>query len=160
MRNIGVGLIGLGSIGQVHLKNGLRVNNARIVAVSDVSKKALSLARDCGVKKTYLSYEQLLNNPEVDCVIIALPTHLHQVCIEKAAEARKHILLEKPIGRSVEEAKRIISASKRNSVTLMLGYPLRFNPDFSKVKEEVTKGIFGDVPIAYATNVSFRSFFP
>lgn len=158
MKRVGLGLIGLGYIGKIHLRHSLRIDNANLIAVSDLSKKALKKARDAGVKKTFTSYEKLLKDPEIDAVIIALPTHLHLQCAKQAAEAKKHILLEKPIARNIEEAKEIISAVQKNSVKLMIGYPLRFNTTFRNLKEKIESGALGDVEIAHATYISSGPF--
>ncbi|MCJ7469500.1 Gfo/Idh/MocA family oxidoreductase [Candidatus Bathyarchaeota archaeon] len=159
MKKIGLGIIGLGYIGKVHLRHSLKLANANLVAVSDISKRALRNARESGVKKTYSDYEQLLKDPEIDAVIIALPTHLHLQCAKKAAEEKKHIFLEKPIARNVEEAEEIVSAAKRNSAKLMIGYPLRFNPTFRNVKDKIRSGTLGDVEIAHAVNIGSGPFF-
>jgi predicted dehydrogenase len=137
----------------------MKLANASLVAVSDISKKALKDARNAGVKKVFDNYEQLLKDSEIDAVIIALPTHLHLQCARKAAEERKHIFLEKPIARNVQEAQEIISAAESNSVKLMIGYPMRFNPAYSSLKEKIDSGTLGDVEIARATNISCGPFF-
>lgn len=159
MKRVRLGLIGLGYIGKVHLRHSLKLAHSCLVAVSDLSKKALNEARSVGVKKTFTKYEQLLKDPEVDAVIIALPTHLHLECAKQAAEAKKHIFLEKPIARNVAEAKEIISTVKKNSVKLMVGYPLRFNREFCNLKEEIKSGVLGDVQVAYASYISCGPFF-
>ena len=159
MKKINLGIIGLGSIGVLHLDNCLKLSNANLIAVSDTSRKAQNLAKSAGVKKIYGDYEQLLSDKEIDAVIISLPTHLHFECAIKAAENKKHILLEKPIARSVSEAKDIVSASQKNSVKLMIGYPLRFNPIFYGLKQKIDSGCLGDIVGAYATNVGSGPFF-
>lgn len=155
----GLGLIGLGYVGSIHLKHSQKLANARLVAVADLSRKALKVARDAGVNKAFADYKELLKDPEVDAVIIALPTHLHLQCAREAAEAGKHIFLEKPIARNVEEAKEIVSIARRDSVKLMVGYPLRFNTTFIDVKEKMTSGTLGDVELAYATYIATGPFF-
>jgi len=159
MKKVGLGIIGLGYIGKVHLRHSLKLSNSQLIAVSDLSKKALQKARKAGVKKTFTSYKQLLNDPDIDSVIVALPTHLHLQCAKQIAEAKKHIFLEKPIARNVEEAKEIILAARRNSVKLMVGYPLRFNTTFRDLKEKIKIGVLGDVEVAYATYISSGPFF-
>jgi predicted dehydrogenase len=151
-------LIGLGYIGKIHLRNSLRFANASLEAVSDVSKRALNDAKQDGVKKTLTNYEQLLKDPQIDAVIIALPTHLHLDCAKKAAEAKKHILLEKPMARNVADAKEILSVTQKNHVKLMIGYPLRFNTIMCNLKTKLNNGELGDVVTAYATNVSTGPF--
>jgi predicted dehydrogenase len=159
LKKLRLGIIGLGYIGSVHLRHSLKVANASLAAVSDISKRALKEARNVGVRKTFDNYEQLLKDPEIDAVIIALPTHLHLQCVRQAAEKRKHIFLEKPLARNVQEAREIISVIQRNSVKLMIGYYLRFNPNFRSLKENINSGALGDVEIAYATDVSCGPFF-
>ena len=154
-----LGLIGLGYIGKVHLRNSKKLQNARLIAVADVSKNALKAAKATGVRRTFTNYEDLLRDPDVDGVIISLPTHLHLECARRAAEAGKHIFMEKPLARNVAEAEEIISAAKHHSVKLMVGYPLRFNDAFVKVKQEIDNGFLGDVEVAYATYIGSGPFF-
>ena len=156
---VGLGLIGLGFIGNTHLKHSQKLVDARLVAVADLSKKALRAAEGAGVSKVFADYKDLLKDPEVDAVIIALPTHLHLQCAKEAAEAGKHIFLEKPIARNVEEAEEIVSIARRDSVKLMVGYPLRFNSTFIDLKKEISSGTLGDVELAYASYVSSGPFF-
>ena len=154
MEKIRLGLIGLGYIGKIHFRHCQKLANTKLVATADLSKKALKTAKDMGVKKTYTDYKQLLKDPEIDAVIIALPTHLHAQCAEQAAENKKHILLEKPIARNTLEAKEIITAVQKHSVKLMMGYPMRFAKEFQQLKQKMNEGVLGDVEIAQATYIS------
>jgi len=158
MKEIGLGLIGLGSMGATHLRHGLKLQNARLVAVADVSKKALDKARRNGVKKTYHDYEELLRDSEVDAVIIALPTHLHLQCATNSAEAGKDIFLEKPVARNVQEGNDLVSSARKNSVKLMIGYPLRFNPIYRDLRERINTGELGEIETAYAVNIGAGPF--
>jgi len=159
MKKVGLGLIGLGFIGKVHLRNSTKLTNAQVLAVSDTSRRALKEAQTtAGIEKTFVNYQQLLKDDSIDGVVIALPTHLHAQCACDAAEANKHIFLEKPIARNVEEAKEIITVAERNSVKLMLGYPLRFNRAMGKLREQIKNGSIGEVETAYATFVDSGPF--
>ena len=159
MKKIGLGLIGLGFIGKVHLRNSMKLANAHVLAVSDTSRRALNEAQTTArIKKTFVDYKQLLKDDSINAVIIALPTHLHAQCACDAAEANKHILLEKPIARNVAEANEIVAVAERNSVKLMLGYPLRFNRAMGKLREQIKNGSIGDVEVAYATFVDSGPF--
>lgn len=159
MKILKLGIIGLGYVGQIHLMNAKKLSNVSLVAVADISKKALSKAKQCGVKKTFTDYKQMLKDPEIDAVIIALPTHLHLKCAIDASEAKKHMMIEKPIAKNVEEAKEIIEAARRNNVKLMVGYPLRFNQQFQDLKRRIYDGTLGDIEIAIANYVSTGPFF-
>ncbi len=153
MKTVKLGIVGLGAIGQLHLKHGLKLANAEVVAVADTAKSALERAKALGVKSTYTDYTEMLKDPQVDAVLISLPTHLHLKCASQAAEAKKAIFLEKPIAVTVEEAKEVISAAQRNSVKLMLGYPMRFNKHFLQLKEDMDNGLIGDVENCHATYI-------
>jgi myo-inositol 2-dehydrogenase / D-chiro-inositol 1-dehydrogenase len=158
MKKTGLGIIGLGYIGLIHLRNSLKLENSRVVAVSDVSKRALADAKKAGVKKCYTDYAELLKDEEVDSVIIALPTHLHSECAIAAAELGKNIFLEKPIARNPSEARSIISISEKNSVKLMVGYPLRFNTEMANLRREIKNGSLGDIETAFATFIDSGPF--
>jgi len=158
MEKMKLGLIGLGYIGRVHLYNCLNLESAKLQAVSDISRKALKLAEKVGVKKTYNDYSKLLNDDSIDAVIIALPTHLHASCVKEAAEAGKHIFLEKPLARNPLEGKDIVSAIRKNGTKFMVGYPFRFASSFQALKENIESGELGEVHLAYATNVASGPF--
>lgn len=154
---INIGLIGAGGIGRIHLDNGLQLRNGRLVAVADISKKHRSFAKAKGVEVVYDNYRDLLENPTIDCVIIALPTFLHSECAILAAENGKHIFIEKPLARNVKEGRMIISRTRKAGVKVMVGYPLRFSK-LSKIKKEIGIGHLGDVVTAITTNVSSGPF--
>jgi predicted dehydrogenase len=153
MQSVKLGLIGIGGIGQLHLKHALMLKNAEVVAVADTNKNALNGAKELGVKNTYTDYNEMLKNPYVDAVLIAVPTHLHLKCSRDAAEAKKHVFLEKPIAVTVEDAIEVIASAERNQVKLMMGYPMRFNQHFLKLKEDMANGLLGDVMNAHATYI-------
>lgn len=159
MRKVNLGLIGLGYIGKVHLKNCLNLKSAKLVAAADISKKALRLAQELGVKQLFTDYHELLKQPNIDAVIISLPTFLHAPCAIEAAENEKHIFLEKPLARNPKEGKEIVSVARKNDVKLMIGYPLRFHDAFKNLKEKINNGLLGDIQIAHAVNISAGPFF-
>jgi len=158
MTKTNMGLIGLGYIGKVHLTNCLRLKNARLTAVADISKKALSTARKLGIINTYQDYNDLLSNPNINAVIIALPTHLHAECARAAAEKHKHILLEKPLARDTTEGKEILSATKKHGVKLMIGHDIRFCTKSQNLRAKIEAGELGEIQVSYATNISSGPF--
>lgn len=159
LKTVKIGIIGLGYIGQVHLRHCLKIPEIEVTAVADVSEKALKKAKKAGVKKGFTNYEDLLKDREVEAVIIGLPTHLHRSCAIAVAESGKDIFLEKPISRTVREAEEIISAAKKASVKLMMGYPMRFNKELCSVKEKMVDGTIGEIVNSQATYVSSGPFF-
>jgi predicted dehydrogenase len=154
LKQVNVGLIGLGYKGLAHLRNLLRLKEAKVLGVADVSEKALKSAKKLGVKNVFVDYKNLLKNEQLDAVIISLPNFLHLEGVINAAEAGKHILLEKPLARNLEEGKKIVSAIRKNNVSFMIGYDLRFHPVLREIYEKIADGFFGEVQIAEATNIS------
>ena len=159
VRKINLGIIGLGFIGKVHLRNCLNIKSAKVVAAADISKRALKYAQEFGVKQLFTDYRELLKQPNIDAVIISLPTYLHAPCAINAAEEGKHIFLEKPLARNLKEGKEIISAVKKHNVKLMVGYPLRYSKEFVNLKKQIENGTLGDIQTAYAVNIAAGPFF-
>jgi predicted dehydrogenase len=115
-----------------------------VCAVVDVREEvARSTAADWGVGKTYPTLDQLLTNEPCDAVDICLPHDVHLESVEAACAAGKHVLLEKPIARTLEEADQIISAADERGLTLMVGHNHVFNPVVQKAKEIIDGGLIG-----------------
>lgn len=160
MKRVGLGIIGLGNEGKLMLNSCAMLKEARVEAVADLSLKARNAAKKLGVKNVYEKYEDLLKDDRVNAVIISLPNFLHEEAAVASAEYGKHILLEKPLARNVEEGERIVSAAQRNSVKLMVGFDMRFEPAIKRIHDQIVAGFFGDVEIAEATNISGGPFSP
>ena len=95
---IKIGIIGLGRIGQVHLKNiQLFSPHAKVVAVCSGSQKSLPLAKKFGVQNYFTSLEQMLAKVDIDALVIASPTGFHFDHLKLAIASEKHIFCEKPI---------------------------------------------------------------
>ncbi|MEM3551915.1 MAG: Gfo/Idh/MocA family oxidoreductase [Candidatus Bathyarchaeia archaeon] len=159
MKKVNLGVIGLGFIGKVHLRNCLNLDSAKIIAAADTSKKALNYAKAFGIKYLFTDYHELLKLKDLDAVIISLPTYLHAECAISAIEEGKHVFLEKPLARNLKEGHKIVSAVRKNGVKFMVGYPLRFDPDFVNLKSQIESGVLGDIQLAYAVNIAAGPFF-
>ncbi|MBV7327231.1 Gfo/Idh/MocA family oxidoreductase [Chloroflexi bacterium TSY] len=105
MDKIGFGVVGMGILGNLHSTVYQRLSEAELVAVCDVdAARAKETAEKYGASAHYTGYEHLLNNPDVQAVSIATPDFAHQEIAVAAAEAGKHILCEKPLATTVDEA--------------------------------------------------------
>ncbi|MCD6242822.1 Gfo/Idh/MocA family oxidoreductase [Candidatus Bathyarchaeota archaeon] len=154
MKKVNLGIVGLGFQGKIHLRNCLRIGNAKVLGVADISDKALNYARKFGVKNVYRNYEDLLKDKDLDAVILSLPNFLHMESVVRAAEEGKDIFLEKPLARNLEEGEKIVSAVEKAGVRLMMGFDLRFHPVLRELRNKIDEGYFGEVQVAEATNVS------
>lgn len=108
-------------------------------------EKASAWKEEFGFEKAYGSYEELLADPDVEAVYIPLPNTLHCEWTVKAAEAKKHILCEKPLAPSVKIAETMIEAADKNGVVLMEATAYLHSPFTKAVKEELINKTIGDV---------------
>lgn len=131
MEKTKIGIIGLGTVAQlVHLPNLSKMNNVEVLSVAEVKKSRLNTVADkFNIKERYPDYKELLAKSNVDAIIISTPTASHKDIAIEAIKAKKNVLVEKPLARSYDEAKQIVSYAKRNKKVLMVGMNLRFRPD-------------------------------
>jgi len=120
---------------------------AEIAAISSRSgEKAKEVANQLNIPKSYGSYEELLNDPDIDAVYNPLPNHLHVPWTIKALKAGKHVLCEKPIGMDNKEAEQLFEATKKfPKLKVMEAFMYRFHPQWIKARELVKSGAIGDV---------------
>ncbi|WP_299580163.1 Gfo/Idh/MocA family oxidoreductase [uncultured Sunxiuqinia sp.] len=119
-------------------------------------EKASQAAHDLDIVKHYGSYEELLEDPEIEAIYNPLPNHMHVYWTMKALEAGKHVLCEKPIGMNTEEAQALAEALKNfANLKVMEAFMYRFHPQWEKVFELVKNGAIGEVK----TMQSFFSYF-
>lgn len=149
-----IGLIGAGRIGRMHGEIiTYQVPRAKIHAVSDIATDGLQeWAATLGIKKVSNDFNEILNDPEVDAVLIASSTDTHADLIIAAAKAKKHIFCEKPIDFKVEKIKEALETVKQNRVKLQVGFNRRFDHNFARVRELVDEGKVGDIHIVKITS--------
>ncbi|MEP6900744.1 MAG: Gfo/Idh/MocA family oxidoreductase [Actinomycetota bacterium] len=116
----------------------------RITAIASRNfEKAKHAAAELNIPKFYGSYEDLLNDAEIDAVYIPLPNHLHVEWSTKAATAGKHVLCEKPIGLNAGEARKLIEVRDRTGVKIQEAFMVRTHPKWLAVRELVRQGRIG-----------------
>lgn len=155
VKKVNIGLIGLGALGKIHLKNSINLKDVNLVGIADISKSALKYAKNFGVPETHYDYKDLLNNPDIDAVIISTPNYLHYEHASMAAENGKDIFIEKPLARNPAEGKKLLSNVRKTGIKLMVGYHLRFENNFSLLKDKLDDCFYGKILTATATYSSF-----
>jgi len=139
-----VGIVGTGIHSYNQARGWLTHPDAEIAAVCDIDEwKLESKAEAWGVKKKYTSYDELVKDPEINAVDIILPPYLHADCAIKAAQAGKHVLLQKPMAMSTKECDAIISAVKKAGIKLMYLEYYMYYPPMVKAKELIVNGEVG-----------------
>lgn len=118
-----------------------------VTAISSRDKqKAREAAEGLGIPKHYGSYDDLLDDPEIDAIYIPLPNHLHVPWTIKALEAGKHVLCEKPIALDADEAEELLEASRNYpELKVMEAFMYRFHPQWVKAKELVQSQQIGEL---------------
>lgn len=165
-----VGIAGVGFMGVTHFKAYGQVEGAQVAALFTRDRKKLEGDWDnvrgnfggaggrqdlTGIRK-YESLNLLLADPEIDMIDLCLPSHLHRDLAIQAMEAGKHVLVEKPIALTVEDADAMIAASERTGRLLMVAQVLRFWPEFSVIKDLVESGEYGALRGAHFKRVISR----
>lgn len=145
METVRVGVIGLGLMGSLHARVYSQMPNVRLTAIADVDKGRLERASRQFSVPGFSDYHELLERREIEAVSICVPDELHRDPAVAAAEARKHIMLEKPIATTLQEAEEIIAAARRHGVKLMVGHLLRFDPRYAQVKAAIDRGELGEL---------------
>jgi phthalate 4,5-cis-dihydrodiol dehydrogenase len=143
-----IGLIGAGFIGEGHAEAIAAVQGLQLAASSRTTRQALDAFVSRYGGDGYTDYRRILDRRDIDAVCIALPHHLHAEAVELAAQAGKHILLEKPMAPTPEECDRILAAVARAGVKLMLAHTTRFIPACARAKEILAGGVLGEVVAA------------
>ena len=114
--------------------------------------RAHAAAGRLGIPKAYGSYDELLDDPEVEVVYNPLPPHLHVPWSIRALEAGKHVLCEKPIARSASEASELLSAAEAHpELQVMEGFMYRFHPQWERVRGLVQEGRIGELRAVHTT---------
>lgn len=143
MDTLKIALIGIGRIGQRHLKIWSQLEGVEVVGVIARNEEKLQAVQaEFGVK-TFTSLEALLAETEVDAFDICTPTDTHLEFAKQVAQAKKHVIASKPLAASSEEAEEIIAVCKENDVQLLVSHTLRFFPEYVNAKEQVANGAIG-----------------
>jgi predicted dehydrogenase len=147
MKTIRWGIIGVGDVTEV--KSGpplYKCDNSELVAVMRRNgDKAKDYAERHNVDRWYDNGDALINDPDVDVVYVATPTHVHKDYVIQAAQAGKHVYCEKPMALTYDECQEMINACEDAGVSLWVAYYRRTMPRFVKIKEILDSGAIGDV---------------
>lgn len=146
MSKIKVGVIGCGSIAKHrHIPEHAANENVEIVAFCDIVEERAQEYADQYNAKAYTSFEELLKNEEVDAVSVCTPNSLHAPISIAALNAGKHVLCEKPMATSAEEADAMIAAAEKNGKKLMIAHNQRFVASHAKARSIIESGALGKI---------------
>ena len=143
---LGVAVIGYGYWGPNLVRNFANTEGARVVAVSDFDPAKLALARrrHAGVETT-TEFEELLTDDRIDALAIATPVHTHYRLALAGLEAGKHVLVEKPLTQTAEQARHLIDEAAARNLVLMVDHTFLYTPAVQKIRELVASGALGEI---------------
>src|SRR3954447_15268659 len=152
-REIGVGVIGMGWMGRVHSAAYRRVLEhfphlgvrPRLVVAADVSEERRRHAERVGFETTTPDWRAVIDDARVEVVNITLPNVMHREVALAALEAGKHVWVEKPVGRGVEDTAAVAEAARRAGVVTGVGFCYRFAPAVQHARALIAAGAIGDV---------------
>lgn len=148
-----MGVIGVGAMGLNHARVYSRIENANLLAISDLMKDKADEVAATYNATSYKDYKDVLEIPEIDAVSVCVPTtHHHQVVMD-AIEYDKHVLVEKPIAFTLKEAREMVKAAKKSDLKLATGHVERFNPVVQEAKALIQDGAIGNVVSTSAKRV-------
>lgn len=154
-RKIKIGVIGCGRIANAaHLPSYKNNSDAEIVYVCDlIEEKAIKASNEYG-GKAITDYKIILNDPEIDAISICTPNYCHSKIAIEALRAGKHVLCEKPAGRTLDEVIEMQKVKNETGKILNIGVVNRFKDAVNKIKELVAQGELGNIHHVY---ISFRA---
>jgi predicted dehydrogenase len=141
------GILGAANIALKKVIPGMRGSAlARVVAIAsrDIAK-ARAAANSLGIPRAYGSYQELIDDPDIEAIYNPLPNHLHVPWSIRAAERGKHVLCEKPIALTAREARELLEVRDRTGVQIGEAFMVRTHPQWHKVREIIASGRIGEL---------------
>lgn len=150
---IKIGIIGCGSIAtHRHIPEYQENSEAEIIAYCDIVKERSDEQVELNGGSSYQDYHELLANPDVEAVSICTPNYLHAEITIAALKADKHVLCEKPMATSLEDAEQMIAAAQESGKKLMIGHNQRILETHQQAKKDIADGKLGKI---YSFKTSF-----
>jgi predicted dehydrogenase len=143
-------VVGAGMMGQIHARIGHEMLYPQLVAVSDVDLERAQALADQYTAVAYTDYREMFERETLDAVIVATPETIHREPVVLAAQHGCHVFVEKPLAATLEDADAMIAACEQHGVMMMVGYILRFEPSYVRLRDAVAGGSIGRFLSAYA----------
>jgi scyllo-inositol 2-dehydrogenase (NAD+) len=150
MKRLNVGVIGLGRLGRVYVRDlAGRIPETRVVAVSDpLGTLAKDIAEEFDVPKSYTDPVAMIDDKNVDAVVIVTPTHVHHEQVIAAAASRKPTFCEKPPALSLSEVTEMKTAVEKSGMFFQMGFMRRFDAGYAAAKKAIEAGRIG-MPLVF-----------
>ena len=157
----GIAIIGYGYWGPNLVRNFSSVANSRVEWVIDLRPERLDVIKKQYPNiKTSANLDDALNDPNVHAVVVATPVKFHYALAKKALEKGKHVLIEKPMTQSSEEAEELVAISKEKGLVLMVDHTFLYTGAVRKIKALIDSGEIGNIQYFDSTRINLGLFQP
>jgi len=152
MKRLKTAVFGTGFVGRVHLEGIRRLGNVDLYAIGEPEiEKGKKLAEEFGAEKVEADYKKLLADPNLDAVHVCVPNALHFPIAKDALEAGKHVICEKPLATSVEEARQLVEIAARTKRRNATFHNLRYYPMVQHMRRMREDGDLGEILVLQGT---------
>jgi len=156
---IGIGIVGYGYWGPNLVRNFSEASGSRVIAVCDLRKENLAaVAKRYPAVRTTSDFADLLGDPAIDAIAVATPVRSHFELALAALRAGKHVLVEKPMTETADQARRLIDAAEKHRRILMVDHTFVYTGAVRKIREMVSSGELGDIYYYDALRVNLGLF--
>ena len=152
---LNLAIVGVGYWGPNLVRNFSMVEDVNLTTVCDLDRARLQL-----VKKQYptvnltTSFDEVIGDPGVEAIVLALPVGVHYEFAKKALEAGKHLLVEKPLCTTTAEADELVEIAAKKKLVLLVGHTFIYNAAVAKLKQLITEGTLGDLYYIYSQRLN------
>ncbi len=154
MKKLGVAVIGTGQWGKNHARVYKELQSTELIAVCDINmERAKTMADHYGVK-AYSDSSEMLKNTQIEAVNVCTWSTLLAKEAQKALHAGKHVLVEKPMATTPQQAQQLVDTAEQNGLHLSVGFLMRFIPGLQQIRQSVLDKKFGELVCATAKRVS------
>ncbi|MEG0182381.1 MAG: Gfo/Idh/MocA family oxidoreductase, partial [Stenotrophomonas sp.] len=151
MPKLGIAIVGTGMIGAVHRRAAL-LAGAEIRGVAASSpQRARDVAEAWGVPRAYRDIEDVVADPQVQVVHVCTPNHLHRPMAQAALEAGKHVICEKPLATTLEDAQALAALAASNALVATVPFVYRYHPVIREARARIAQGELGPLHLIHGS---------
>lgn len=144
-RTINIGIIGVGIVAERIIKAINKIERAKILGIYDINRERLEYISNEYNLSLVNNYEELLNNKDIDLIYLAVPPKYHHSIAIDIIKSKKHIICEKPLANSIDEAKEMYEKAEESNIIHAMNFPLVYTPSVKKLRSLLNEGYIGDL---------------
>jgi len=155
MKTVNIGFVGIGYWGKNIFRTFCNIPQVNLLYACDLDEANLSYAKTLSPKsKLTQNYQEILNDPKVDGVVIATPAPTHYELGKQALNAQKNTIVEKPLALNIKEGEELVQLAKKNKLVLMVGHLLKHHAVTHYLKKLIQEGELGDINYIYCQRIN------